>query len=293
MSGNLSWFRAVHRGAIAQFSGAAGFASPLVVSPVPLPVIVSAAVHDDVADDGRVPLLVETLQRLVVDVGRRGAGILLKKAAVHLALPLPTRREAASEPLRTPAAQVPLQEWARAFAMIDAGQSVTKTAKQCNMGFCTLWRRHNARDCGKRTPGPATVLGEKGEALLTNFLLMRQRIGNCVTMDEFRLTAKRIAAALSVEGFVAGKTWEANWWRRHPGLAREAKQALAAQKKDAMVHKRAAKAAAVEAKSVVPATGTSKASKRIERPRAVSDDERDRACAVRGSKRARVMRTSE
>lgn len=75
--------------------------------------------------------------------------------------------------------------------------------------------------------------------------------------------------------------------------AREAKQALAAQKKDAMVHKRAAKAAAVEAKSVVPATGTSKASKRIERPRAVSDDERDRACAVRGSKRARVMRTSE
>lgn len=220
MSGNLSWFRAVHRGAIAQFSGAAGFASPLVVSPVPLPVIVSAAVHDDVADDGRVPLLVETLQRLVVDVGRRGAGILLKKAAVHLALPLPTRREAASEPLRTPAAQVPLQEWARAFAMIDAGQSVTKTAKQCNMGFCTLWRRHNARDCGKRTPGPATVLGEKGEALLTNFLLMRQRIGNCVTMDEFRLTAKRIAAALSVEGFVAGKTWEANWWRRHPGLAK-------------------------------------------------------------------------
>ena len=230
--GPFDWLRAVQRDAIV--GHIVKVRSPSR-SPTPSPPVTLSGSEDDHvrvspsgSDDDRVPvsppgsvddcvpLLMDTLKRLRQGFGNVGAGEVVKRATVSLAIPIPPK-ECAS---RTEAADVPLERWEQAFAMIDGGVSVLKASKHWNLGYSTLRRRYQVRDDGMRTKGPAPAMGIDGEMYLERFLVLRQQIGNCVTMEEFRLIARRIAARLGVVGFVAGESWEAGFWLRHRHLSR-------------------------------------------------------------------------
>ena len=153
--------------------------------------------------------------------GVRGTRDLLKKAAVDFGVPMPKvlKREDA-ETMRTRSRDVPSDVWAAAIDDVHRGVSLRKVADHWWVSLTTLCVRSKPDNTKRTRMGPPPVMSDEGEEILVNYLIVRQSVGICVTMQEFRLIAKRIADTLCMKDFVAGESWEAGFWHRHPQLLR-------------------------------------------------------------------------
>ena len=167
----------------------------------------------------------EALKGHLMDImkaaGVHGTRDLLKKAAIDLGVPVPKvlKREDA-ETMRTRSRDIPSEVWAAAIDDVHRGVPLRKVANHWWVSLATLSRRSNADNTKRTRMGPPPVMSDEGEGILVNYLIVRQSVGSCVTMEEFRLIAKRIADTLGMKGFVAGESWEAGFWHRHPQLSR-------------------------------------------------------------------------
>ena len=252
------WFRAVQRDAVAHLVRAAAFVpaarsparpapadSPAPTTPVrsadsdvpaspapePAPDVPSPVAAEPPSSEARdaigmTPVMrLEALKGHLMDImkaaGVHGTRDLLKKAAIDLGVPVPKvlKREDA-ETMRTRSRDIPSEVWAAAIDDVHRGVPLRKVANHWWVSLATLSRRSNADNTKRTRMGPPPVMSDEGEGILVNYLIVRQSVGSCVTMEEFRLIAKRIADTLGMKGFVAGESWEAGFWHRHPQLSR-------------------------------------------------------------------------
>ena len=202
---------------------------------------------------GMTPVLrLESLKGHIMDLmkvdGVRGTRDLLKKAAVDLGVPVPKvlKRED-TETMRTRSRDVPSEVWAAAIEDVHRGVSLRKVADHWWISRTTLGVRSKADNTKRTRMGPPPAMSDEGEKVLVNYLNVRQSVGSCVTMAELRLIAKRIADTLGMKDFVAGESWEAGFWHRHPEIKVAARVARAAEKEEKAAA-RAAKRASMNSK---------------------------------------------
>ena len=121
---------------------------------------------------------------------------------------------------RRKAADVPEEDWFKAYKRVDDGETVSEVARQLSLDRVTLWRRYKDRKAGVSRRGPKPTFGLRGEAELVKWLQMHERIGKCVSVKLFSTFAARIALELGIDDFKAGRDWHDRFFARHPELAK-------------------------------------------------------------------------